>query len=141
MPKKKPPRVVPPGDDGFSTEMRDRLRNLKLQEEDASVRRSVSETKADDLISVEAENAKISGLNAMWYMDRLTDKAIAEEENPDVEILRKKYAGAKMKLDAPPVKKEKKEVEEVGKGFLEMTNVQDIDDLFESARQACCHLG
>jgi len=136
MPKKKPERVPPPGDDGYSKVMRERLRNLKLQEGDASEQRSVSETKVDDLVSVEAENAKINGLNAMWYMDRLTDQAYAEEQNPDMRVMRRKYGDALRKLDKPEVKEERTaEAEAPRKGFLELTNVQDIDDMFERARQ------
>lgn len=100
MPQKKAPREIPPDDDGFTIEMRNRLKNLRLKEEkEADERRSVSETKVDDLIAKEADDAKINGLNAMWYMDKLTDQARAEAEQPDAHVLRRKYQGALKKLD------------------------------------------
>eukprot|EP00443_Scrippsiella_acuminata_P052169 CAMPEP_0115535984 /NCGR_PEP_ID=MMETSP0271-20121206/87536_1 /TAXON_ID=71861 /ORGANISM="Scrippsiella trochoidea, Strain CCMP3099" /LENGTH=300 /DNA_ID=CAMNT_0002968649 /DNA_START=18 /DNA_END=915 /DNA_ORIENTATION=+ len=102
MPQKKPPRVAAPGDDtqAFTLEMRERLKALKLSEEkEAGEARAVSETKVDDLIAKEADDAKISGLYAMWYVDKERDRMKAEDENPDLDVLRKRYDQSLSRLD------------------------------------------
>jgi len=132
------PRVAEPGDDmqAFTLEMRVRLKGLKLKEEKSSgEERAVSETKVYDLINKEAEDAKISGLYTMWYVDKERDKVKAERDNPDAAVLRKRYDEQFDILEGRNrVKPEKKEVpkqkeQPQRKGYLELTNLQDIDML------------
>jgi len=132
------PRVAEPGDDtqAFTLEMRVRLKALKLKEEKSSgEERAVSETKVYDLINKEAEDAKISGLYTMWYVDKERDKVKAERDNPDAAVLRKRYDEQFDILEGrkrvKPEKKEvpKQKVQPQRKGYLELTNVQDIDML------------
>jgi len=128
------PRVAEPGDDtqAFTLEMRVRLKALKLKEEKSSgEERAVSETKVYDLINKEAEDAKISGLYTMWYVDKERDKVKAERDNPDAAVLRKRYDEQFDILEGrkrvKPEKKEvpKQKVQPQRKGYLELTNVQE----------------
>jgi len=142
MPKKKPPRQLPPDDDGYSLRMRERLKALELKEESADKQRSVSDSKLDDLIAREADDAKINGLNAMYYMDRITDEVRAEEENPDKHVMRRNYEGALQRLDRSPASKSEAsastaEATPRRQGFVELgggSEQVDPDDLFEAAR-------
>jgi len=139
MPRKKPERVIETEDDAFTKEMRVRLKALDLKP-DANVggTRGVNEAKIDDLIGKEADDAKINGLYAMWYIDRKNDQLKAEANSPDKHVMRKRYEEQKHKLllkraavaDDRPAEKATSD----GPGFLELTNVQDIDRMIEEAR-------
>jgi hypothetical protein len=141
MPKKKAPRELPPDDDGYSLRMRERLKGLQLKEESAETQRSVSDSKLDDLVAKEADDAKINGLNAMYYMDRLTDEARAEEQNPDKRVMRRNYDEALQRLDHSPTTEAKASASTAEatprRGFVEFgggPEQVDLDDIFEAAR-------
>lgn len=135
MPGKRQERQPDPEDDGYSTKMREQLKGLKLKDDKGpGEARSVSETKVDDLISKEAEDAKINGLNAMWYMDRIREQNKKDRDNPDQEVLRKKYQGALEKLEGKPLAHSNEAAPEGPKsGFVELTNSLDIDHLIAKA--------
>jgi len=138
MPKKRPPREVGPDGDDYTIKMRERLRGLKVDAvKDFMAERTVADTKFSDLVNIEADNAKIAGLNTMWYMDRYADKAKAEEETPDARVLRSKYDVAMDKLNGVVEKKEETKIRGVlNGGYLNMASVQDIDEMFAQARAA-----
>lgn len=125
MPQKKQPRTLEPGDDDFTMKMRDRLKSLKLKEDD----------QPDDLVTVSAENAKNLALSAMWYIDQEADRVKEEKKNPDIHVLRKRYNGALDKLIVPPEKPaEPAGSEESGEsGGLEIPAALDMDAMFERA--------
>lgn len=139
MPQKKPPRQLDPDDDGFTTKMRERLKALKLKDEKATNEaRAVSETKVDDLIAKEADDAKINGLYTMWYLDKEADKARRERDSPDLEVLKKRFDSAKLKLEQPVVKEvvpETTTVHRGKRGYLELPDEINIEELLQ-ARQA-----
>jgi len=137
-PKKKPERPIETEDDAFTKQMRARLKGMDLKP-DANVgeTRGVNEAKIDDLVGKEADDAKINGLYAMWYIDRKNDQLKAEANNPDKHVMRRRFQEQKDRLlrgpavaDDRPARREPS----VGPGFLELTNVQDIDRLIEEAR-------
>eukprot|EP00931_Biecheleriopsis_adriatica_P004296 TRINITY_DN105992_c0_g1_i1.p1 TRINITY_DN105992_c0_g1~~TRINITY_DN105992_c0_g1_i1.p1 ORF type:complete len:407 (-),score=99.55 TRINITY_DN105992_c0_g1_i1:94-1281(-) len=137
MPQKKPPRKLEPGDDGFTMQMRERLKALKLKEDQADGIRSVSDTKVDDLIAKETEDAKINGLNCMWYLDKIADEQKQERDHPDVEVWRRRFTGVRNKLDGSEESSSSDhKIEQSGsrRGFLEMTSAMDIDAMMEEAR-------
>lgn len=124
MPQKKQPRTLEPGDDDFTMKMRDRLKSLKLKEDD----------QPDDLVTVSAENAKNLALSAMWYIDQEADRVKEETKNPDIHVLRKRYNGALDKLIVPPEPAEPAGSEESGEsGGLEIPAALDMDAMFEWA--------
>lgn len=140
MPMKKPERVLPPDDDGFTKRMREKLKGLKLQDEKAaSEPRAVSETKIQDLVNKEADDAKINGLYAMWFMDKEADRRRLQEENPGLEDLRKKFEQQKHKLDGVPerVVSQSVDVPAAGhrKGLLNLASeLVDPEEMMEQAR-------
>lgn len=137
MPRKKPPREIKDSDDEFTVSMRKRYENLQLQEEKAaSEARPVSETKIDDLVLKEADDAKINARYALWRMDRENDRIRAETENPSLETMRRKFQERADHLDGKGVEEHKPEGPREGSSqrtFLEPARVQDIEELFESA--------
>jgi hypothetical protein len=140
MPRKKQERPIETEDDAFTKQMRERLKALDLKPDDnVGGTRGVNQAKADDLIAKEADDAKINGLYAMWYIDRKNDQLKTEANNPDKHVMRRRYEEQKDKLllsraapvaDDRPTRKEPSD----GPGFVELTNVQDIDRFVEEAR-------
>jgi len=134
MPRKKPPRVIETADDQYTLQMRERLKGLDVKATDPGQARAVSETKVDDLIAKETEDAKINGLYAMWYIDKVNDRAKEERVRPDKFVMRKRYGAALGRLDqtevkeAPPTRPKRSE-----KGMLNLAPVQDMENLLESA--------
>lgn len=124
MPQKKQPRTLEPGDDDFTMKMRDRLKSLKLKEDD----------QPDDLVTVSAENAKNLALSAMWYIDQEADRVKEETKNPDIHVLRKRYNGALDKLIVPEKPTAETDREESGdtRGF-EIPAALDMDAMFQQA--------
>lgn len=128
MPQKKQPRTLEPGDDDFTMKMRDRLKALKLKEED----------QPDDLVTVSTENAKNLALSAMWYIDQEADRVKEEKKNPDIHVLRRRYEGAMEKLIIPEEKDRRDRpggVSAPKSGTLEVPGALDVDALFERAQQ------
>jgi len=136
MPRPKPPRELKEGDDGFTLAMRKRMKDLKLKEEKgAGEARSVSESKIDDLIAREAEDAKINTLYAMWRMEKTLDAQRAEREHPDEEVMRRRYDETLERLNGVHADAKAEAPEEKPRsGYLKLAEVQDLDDLLESAR-------
>lgn len=144
MPRTKPKRVAAPGDDmqQFTLDMRERLKGLKLKEEKAAgEERAVSETKVDDLIAKEADDAKINGLYAMWFIDKTRDRIKEETERPDVQVLRERFDEHKRRLDGQPAAVPSASAKSASapaaqRGFLELYNTQDLDALVQAAEAA-----
>eukprot|EP00933_Yihiella_yeosuensis_P038096 TRINITY_DN32060_c0_g1_i1.p1 TRINITY_DN32060_c0_g1~~TRINITY_DN32060_c0_g1_i1.p1 ORF type:complete len:421 (-),score=73.35 TRINITY_DN32060_c0_g1_i1:54-1151(-) len=132
MPTKKPPRKLEPGEDGFTLKMRERLRGIGPKVEGLSQERPVSETKVDDLINKETDDAKISGLNTMWYLDREADRVKNERENPDLEVMKRRYNGALDKLMLPKEEEKKAKPEKGGYAGTKL----DVEALIERGREA-----
>lgn len=140
MPKTKPPRVIGPDDDAenfeYTMRMRERLKGVRVEDDkDYGEERSVSETKVSDLINKEADDAKIAGLNTMYYLDRDADRRKFDKDNPDTQVLRSKYEAAMDKLNRVEHKEEAINIKgTLNEGYLEIAKVQDIDEVFANAR-------
>jgi len=149
MPRKRAARELLPGEDGFTKHMRKRLEDLKLkQEKSGSEARAVSETKVDDLIAQQAEEAVMDAKTALWRMDREVERRYAEETNPDKEVLRERYvrdlarleeaskrasAGASKAARKTSQAKPQATPGVRSRGFVELSAVQDVDQLMAAA--------
>ena len=92
------------------------------------MKRAISDAKVDDVISKETEDAQINGLYTMWFMDRQADRQKQERENPDVEVLRRRYDGTKEKLEGSRMKSHashashaQEQEQRTGRGLLSCT--------------------
>lgn len=100
FPKKKPPRDTVADDDGFTTQMRERLGHIPINDEvDAGEQRAVKDTKISDFVSKEVENAKINANYALWVVDRTHDKRQDEEQHPDLEAMRGRFQDTLKRLE------------------------------------------
>jgi len=139
MPRKKPSRDTIPDDDGFTTKMRQRLKDMELtQEKSDAEARAVSETKADDLISKEFDDAKISANYALWVSDRTLDAAVEERDRPDLEVWKRRYSEAAERLDQPRGNQAKAQEAPsssssagLQKGRINVLSMDSMDDMIE----------
>ncbi|CAJ1383307.1 unnamed protein product [Effrenium voratum] len=120
MPQKKQPRKLEPGEDDFTLKMRDRLRSLKVKEDD----------QPDDLVTVSTENAKNLALSAMWYIDQQAAKEKRERDHPDVQVLRQRYDGALERLEG---EEDAARPSAERHGHLEIPGALDMDELYHRA--------
>eukprot|EP00929_Paragymnodinium_shiwhaense_P016869 TRINITY_DN12554_c0_g1_i1.p1 TRINITY_DN12554_c0_g1~~TRINITY_DN12554_c0_g1_i1.p1 ORF type:complete len:437 (-),score=133.29 TRINITY_DN12554_c0_g1_i1:350-1660(-) len=132
FPRKKPPRQVGPGEDDFSIKMRQRLETLKLKPEDPTKPRPVIAAKADDIISKQAEEAQMDTRYTLWKMDQINDRLKEEEQNPDLEVLNRRFDEQMRKLTGvadDAVEPAKVEGASTSTAELELTRELDFDRL------------
>jgi len=137
MPRKKPPRETVPDDDGFTTKMRQRVQRMELtQELSESEVRAVTETKAEDIVSREFDDAKISANYALWVVDRTHDAAIEERDRPDLDVWKRRYDTAAEKLDKrgqrePKQPQQKEAVPGAKTGRINLMSKDSMDEIVE----------
>mmetsp|Transcript_65088 Transcript_65088/g.121292 ORF Transcript_65088/g.121292 Transcript_65088/m.121292 type:complete len:390 (-) Transcript_65088:104-1273(-) len=142
MPRKKPPRETIADDDGFTTKMRQRVQEMELTKElsDSEVR-AVSETKAEDIVSKEFDDAKISANYALWVVDRTHDAAIEERDRPDLDVWKRRYDTAAQKLDKRGQREPKEtQLPEAStgptKGRINLMSMDSMDEMIERHAEA-----
>lgn len=137
MPRKRPPREIKDSDDEFTVAMRKRFDDMQLQEEKGrSEARSVSETKIEDLVLKEADDATINAKYALWRMDRENDRIRAEEENPSLEVMRRRFQERADQLDGKGAQEHKQQGSPEGgrsRAFLDPARALNAEELFASA--------